>query len=59
MESLNPKFALYDSKTKCTRTDIVFFPLSDVSGGVVYFTDGKGYSNNSIIHDVIMLSFVF
>ena len=30
MESLNPEFALYDSKNKCARTDIVFFTISEV-----------------------------
>ena len=30
MESLNPEFALYGSKTKCARTDTVSFPLLEV-----------------------------
>ena len=35
MESLNPKFALHGSKDKCTRTDTVFLPLSEVREWVV------------------------
>ena len=35
MESLNAEFALYGGKNVCTRSDTVFFPLSEVSNGVV------------------------
>ena len=34
-KSLNPKFALYGSKNKCARTDIIFFPLSEICTRVV------------------------
>ena len=30
MESLDPDFSLFGSKTLCARTDTVFFPLSEV-----------------------------
>ena len=33
MESLNPEFALYGNKNEATRTDTVFFPISEVSDG--------------------------
>ena len=35
MESLNPEFAFYGSKNKCTRIDTVFLLKSEVSEGVV------------------------
>ena len=35
MESLNPKLALYESETLCTRIDIVFYPLYEVSDGAI------------------------
>ena len=37
MESLNPEFALHGSKNESTRTDTVFFPLSEVCKNVVSF----------------------
>ena len=35
MQILNPKFALYDSQMHFIRTDIVFFPISEISDGAV------------------------
>ena len=35
--SLYPEFGLYDSKIDCNMNDAVFFPLSDISKGAVYF----------------------
>ena len=35
MESIYPELALCDSKKECARTDIVFFPISEVSDGTV------------------------
>ena len=35
MQILNPKFAHYESQVQCFRTDIVFFPVSEISDGTV------------------------
>ena len=38
MESLNAEFALYGGQTKCTRSDTVFFPLSEASNRAISLT---------------------
>ena len=35
MESIYTKLALYGRKNECTRTDNVFFPISEVCNGTV------------------------
>ena len=43
MESVYTKLALYGSTNQCTRTDNVFFPISEVYNGTV--------SPTTICHD--------
>ena len=71
MESIYPELALSGSKILCTRTDTVFFPISEVSDGTVSFTmleNGKmeiAYiliskrHLTSVIFGIIMLKFKF
>ena len=37
MRSIYSELALYGSKNKCARTDIVFVPISEVCNGTVSF----------------------
>ena len=41
MESIYPKLALFGSKHECARTDIVIFPISEVSEGTVSLSSEK------------------